>query len=307
MTRSTTELATNEHAIAELRRTRPTSRLLRWSVVGIALLMVGSWIPLDVSLDDLFSERRQQAIARFFEDIRPAPLRDTSWDFGVASTWFHTCMNEGGGWKAAETTLAVSILAIVLAALIGALLALPAARNVMAKRPFAAGGTVGITSPIVACTRFVLVLLRCLPEYLLAFLFIGMFGLSAVPAVLALAIHNAGILGRLNAEVIENLPSAPLRSLRAAGGTRRAIAVSAIYPLSLPRGLLYFFYRWETCIRESTVLGLLSIATLGALVADAEARMRFDRMFLFVMVGAVMVVVVDLLSAVVRAWVRQAR
>ena len=302
----TSSPSTTEQAISQLHRNRPTSRLLRISGIGILLLITGSWLPLDVSLDDVLGQRRQQVISRFLEDIRPAPLRHEPWDTGRASQWVLACMEEDGGWTAAKTTLAVSILAIALAALLGALFALPAARNVMARRPFSAGGTVGAISPLVALTRFVLVLLRCLPEYLLAFLFIGMFGLSAVPAVLALAIHNAGILGRLNAEVIENLPSAPLRALRAVGGSRRAIAITAIYPMSLPRALLYFFYRWETCIRESTVLGLLSIATLGALVVDAEARMRFDRMFLFVMVGAVMVVAVDLLSAVVRAWVRRA-
>ena len=54
-----------------------------------------------------------------------------------------------------------------------------------------------------------------MPEYILAYLIMSMLGSPAWPAVLALAIHNTGILGRLHAETIENVERRPLAALRA--------------------------------------------------------------------------------------------
>ena len=124
--------------------------------------------------------------------------------------------------------------------------------------------------------------------------------------VLALALHNAGILGKLGAEVVENTDSAAPGALRALGGSRRQIGLLGLLPLGLPRFLLYFFYRWETCVREATVLGMLGMASLGAWIVDARARNRYDEMLFYVLAGAGLVLVGDVVSALVRRVVRRA-
>jgi phosphonate transport system permease protein len=113
-----------------------------------------------------------------------------------------------------------------------------------------------------------------------------------------------GILGRLAAEVVENAaPEAP-RALRAAGASRSALYLLALAPASLGRCLVFFFYRWETCLRESTVLGLLGLVTLGRLVQNARARLLYDEMLIFILLGAALVFLGDLVSSLVRRWVR---
>jgi phosphonate transport system permease protein len=133
-----------------------------------------------------------------------------------------------------------------------------------------------------------------------------MLGTSAWPAVLALAIHNAGILGRLGADTIENLDAAPLRSLRMLGASRRQLALNAVLPLSLSRFLLYFFYRFETCVREATVLGMLGFVSLGYWIQESRGRQTYDEMLLFVALGALLVLAADVLSIAARAWLRRA-
>jgi phosphonate transport system permease protein len=152
----------------------------------------------------------------------------------------------------------------------------------------------------------VLIFLRAIPEYVWAYLFLAMLGPTAWPAVLALAVHNAGILGKLGAETVENLERTSLASLRALGGTRTQIAAVGILPAALPRLLLYFFYRWESCVREATVLGMLGIVSLGSWIQDARSRQRYDDMLFLILVGAGIVIVGDVVSAVARAWVRRA-
>src|SRR5262249_12614862 len=140
-----------------------------------------------------------------------------------------------------------------------------------------------------------------------AFLLLILLGPTAWPAVLALAIHNAGIIGKLTGECVENLDPQPLAALRGLGATRSQIALSAIFPMVFTRFLLFFFYRWETCVRDATILGLLGIVSLGYWIQDARARNHYDEMLFLVLLGAGLVLLVDLASVLARELVRHTR
>ena len=73
-----------------------------------------------------------------------------------------------------------------------------------------------------------------------------------------------------------------------------------------PRFLLYFFYRWETCVREATVLGMLGVLSLGSLIRDARASNFYDEMVFYVLLGSCLVMIGDFASAVSRALLRRA-
>jgi phosphonate transport system permease protein len=153
----------------------------------------------------------------------------------------------------------------------------------------------------------VLILARSIPEYLWAFLLLTLLGPGAWRAGLALALHNAGILGRLYAEVTENVDPRTPRALRALGASRLGIALTAIWPASLGRFLLFFFYRWETCVREATILGLLGFSGLGFYILQAQAALRWDELALWTLLGSALIIAGDLVSAPTRALVRNAR
>jgi phosphonate transport system permease protein len=74
----------------------------------------------------------------------------------------------------------------------------------------------------------------------------------------------------------------------------------------MPRFLLYFFYRWETCVREATVLGILGLASLGWLIDEAQMAFKYDEMVFFILLGVLLVLGGDLISAVCRRLVRRA-
>ena len=69
--------------------------------------------------------------------------------------------------------------------------------------------------------------------------------------------------------------------------------------------MLYGFYRWETCVREATVLGMLGIVSLGYWIQDARARTHYDDMLLYVLLGSALVVAGDIVSALARSSVRR--
>ncbi|MEZ6196625.1 MAG: ABC transporter permease subunit [Planctomycetota bacterium] len=303
------EAAALDRRIAELRRARPRDRFVRASLGLLALGLGASWLVHRFSFADFTSPRRVENFERFLTEIRPRPLRDRAWDWEIWRSWAGEVMT-ATGWESAAGTLGISVLAIAIAGIFGYLLAILAARTVCSPEPWlrepcppspirrAAWRTLFLGA------RLVLILMRALPEYLIAFLFVSFIAGSAWPGVVALAIHNAGILGRLGSESIENLPPRTLRGLRGIGARRRQIAALGVLPVALPRLLLYFFYRWESCVREATVLGSLGFASLGFAIADSRIRGRYDQLVFLIGVGAVIVLVGDLISAFARRLVR---
>jgi phosphonate transport system permease protein len=297
--------------VRALRRGRPRSRFLRGSVALLGALVAYAWTCGDIQVLELFSARRRANLERFlFEDALPYPLRGAGFSFSGLWAWARELL-AARGLAALASTFWISALAIVLAGAAAGLLAPLGARTLCARDPYllsaegrsarGAGWRAGS-----ALVRLAFVLLRAVPEYVLAFLLLAMLGPSAWPLVLALALHNAGILGRLDCETLENLDAAPMRGLALLGAPRGAIAWGALRPLALPRLLLYFFYRYETCVREATVLGMLGVASLGYWIHDARARQRYDELLFYVALGAGLVLLGDLASFLARRSVRGA-
>jgi len=296
-------------AIRELYRARPRRPFLRAAIALFALLVAASWLGGDIRIGDLFGERRVRNVTRFLTvDIVPPSMRETGLDAPALADWAGNLLRDPG-LSAMGATLAISVLAIVIAGFLGAILALPAARNFMTKDPFVGGSTRPrnlLAWVLLRGTRLLLLFIRSVPEFIWAYLFLAMFGPTAWPAVLALVLHNAGTLGKLDSEVIENLDARAPGALRALGAGRMRIAFFGLFPLVLPRFLLFFFYRFEACVREATVLGMIGIVSLGYHISNARDLRAYDEMIFLILLGAVIVFVADLVSAITRRVVRRA-
>ena len=64
---------------------------------------------------------------------------------------------------------------------------------------------------------------RTVPDLVFALMFVSAFGLGPLAGILAIAIHTVGALGKLFAEVVENIDMKPVEgvALPAAGSSRR--------------------------------------------------------------------------------------
>lgn len=283
---------------------RTRSRFLRTSLVVLVATGVFSVALVGADLGDALSARRFANLERFLEqDACPRVLQEGG-GLSDLGAWGLGVLRDGGG-EAALRTLAIALAATGLAALGGALLALLGARELAARDPFAASRTPSWRTPLAQAVRLASVVLRAIPEYILAFLLLGVFGATAWPAVLALAIHNAGILGRLGAEVVEDLERRPVRALVESGASPGGLVLAGVLPLAAGRYLLYALYRLESCLREATVLGLLGIASLGAAVEEARARGRYDELLLLVLCAALLVAAVEAASRRARRRLRE--
>lgn len=198
--------------------------------LGLAAAAGGSYAYLDLGLEGLFSREAGLAVGEFLAGFFPPDL-SAEWLGKVAR----------GAWE----TLAVSAVGTLLAAAVGMALALPRRRG-----PF----------------TFFLNLLRSVPELVWATLTALAVGLGPFAGALALAVHTAGVLGRLYAEALQNTPPTPRAALQLAGAGGGAAFLYGTLPAALPQLVAYTLYRWEMNIRMAAILGFVGAGGLGQLL-----------------------------------------
>lgn len=194
-------------------------------------------------------------------------------------------------------TLAMSVLAILLAFACGVLLAAPAARPDDRRRARLRG-------LVAAAVRLLLVVLRAVPPPVWALVALFVFVPGILPGAVALGVYTAGVLGRLMAESIENLDRRAARALRAQGASGVQVFGYAVLPAAAPRFAAYGIYRWEVTIRETVVVGVVGGGGLGVLLQTQLAL--FDYGGAVTTIGSLLVLtmLVDLVGTGLRRAVR---
>ena len=188
--------------------------------------------------------------------------------------------------KGTLETLAISAIGTLLAALFGLLLALPAS------------GRYG--AALQQITRFVLNLLRSVPELVWAAVMVLAAGLGPFAGTLALALHTTGVLGRLFAETLENAPPAPEAALIESGSGLAAAFIYGTLPGVMAQLVAYSMYRWEMNIRMATVLGFVGAGGLGQLLYFHLSIFQQAEASTVMIAMLVLVIVVDTVSALFR-------
>ncbi len=265
---------------------------------GIVLVLFCFWY-VQADYSKLWAPRTAQLLAGVVQDAFPP-------DGSQLSQLFTLSLQ----------TLAMSILAMAVAGLGGIFLSFPAASNFLlpggifdrgksAQPSFFRGdlnrwwGT-----SVLVCTRFLLLFVRAVPEPIWALIFLFVLFPGILPGAIALGLHNLGILGRLMAEVTENLDERPMRALKALGATSPQVFLYSVLPLTLPRFIAYILYRWEVCIRATIIVGLVGAGGLGRLLTEQVSSFDYKGVLTTLIIFIALTFLVDLISASVRRTLR---
>ena len=220
----------------------------------------------------------------FSEDIIPAPLRNTEIINinSLLNTWQWLCMlSHQQILPGLFNTLILSQIALVLSGIFALLLFPLISKHFVSKVGIGFGHTV-------------LTALRSTPEYLLAFIGLLLLGPSMLPAVLALSLHTGAIIAHLIGNTSNQIELRP----DASQGLNRYFY--EVLPRIYRQLLNFLLYRWEVIMRESAILGILGITTLGFYINSAFEEFRFDRAVLLILVSAVLNIFIDYLSVSLR-------
>ncbi len=246
-----------------------------WSTLvllaGILLLIMASFATLPLKWADLFGADAVRTTGEFLRGFAPPELAPAF----LRKVWFATL-----------ETLAMSALGTLIAAVAGLVLALPAA------------GRFG-SAPRVTI-RMILNFLRSVPELVWASILLIAAGLGPFAGTLALAAHTTGVLGRLFADAMENIPPLPESSLRANGVRPAAAFLYAALPQAMPQIMSYTLYRWENNIRAAAILGVVGAGGLGQMLKYHLSLFQMQSAASVIIAMLLLVAAVDALSFALR-------
>jgi phosphonate transport system permease protein len=114
--------------------------------------------------------------------------------------------------------------------------------------------------------RLGLNILRSIPELVWVLICILAVGIGPFAGTIALGLHTAGVLGKLYAETMEEVPLKPVEAMRSLGASPLQVLLWAIWPQARPLLSSYTVLRWETNLRASTILGLVGGGGLGQVI-----------------------------------------
>ncbi len=257
--------------------------------VTFPLLLLGSVAALAWLAPSVEGGSAWAALARFLgHDIVPRPLRDAALLDGGAwaafGSWLWAILRSQA-LPGIVNTLVVSQLAVVGMAALALLLF-----------PLISGHFTGpLGRPL---GRTLLVVIRATPEYMAAYVLLQLLGPSMLPAVIALALHNGGILGFLMGRQADGV------ALRADAPRGADLYFWEVVPRLYGQFLAYVLYRWEIIVRESAIFGILGVRTLGFHVDAAIQELRLDVAVVLIVVTGGLSMLIDAASRALRRRLR---
>ena len=148
--------------------------------------------------------------------------------------------------------------------------------------------------------RWLLVLLRSVPELVWALLFVRIIGLGPTAGVLAIALTYCGMLGKVYAEILESSDSHATDTLMANGSGRLGALLYGALPESASELMSYTVYRWECAIRGSVVMGFVGAGGLGQRMDESMKMLAGAEVSSMLLVFVALVALADLFSKILR-------
>jgi phosphonate transport system permease protein len=185
-------------------------------------------------------------LPRFFD--YPGQIVGEAWSAGIVEML-------GLMWRylpALIETLNIAFVATIIGGALAVLLSFGSTRNL------------DVPGWVIPVTRRAMDVMRAFPELVIALFLIFLLGGSPVPAMIAVAFHTAGALGKLFSEVNENIDRKPIEGLKAVGGGWLQRMRFAVLPQVAPNYLSYFLLRLEINVRASAILGFVGAGGIGS-------------------------------------------
>jgi phosphonate transport system permease protein len=269
-------------------RTLPADPAWRGRVTFIVLALALLWPMLVWSEFKpwiLFDAQSLQASGQFLATFFPPAHSSDFLQLAAVATW---------------QTVAIATAGMVLALLLAIPLTLIATERLSVSRL----GTGRISLPgrmVRQAARWLLVLLRSVPELVWALLFVRIVGLGPTAGVLAIALTYGGMLGKVYAEILESTDAQATDALLRNGSGRLVALLYGTLPDAAPELVSYTVYRWECAIRGSVVMGFVGAGGLGQRMDESLKMLAGDEVATMLIVFVLLVGCADGVSKLLRS------
>ncbi|MPZ54078.1 MAG: phosphonate ABC transporter, permease protein PhnE [Acidimicrobiia bacterium] len=241
------------------------------AAVGLITLVVASFFSLNIDMADAW-----RRLPEFFDML--------------ASMW-PPDFSDPGSWMSATFE---SIMIAVAGTFLGVIITLP----------FAFFGAKNVTGSRVLynSARYGVVLVRGVPELIMAVIFVAAVGLGPFAGVMALAIGTIGLSGKLIMDSIEGASPPPLEAITSAGGTRTQVASVGITPQVVPSMIGVILYQLDINIRASVILGIVGAGGVGFILLNSIRALHYQRALAMLIVIFLVVYAIERLATWIRGY-----
>jgi phosphonate transport system permease protein len=149
-------------------------------------------------------------------------------------------------------------------------------------------------------SRILLNVFRSVPDILWALVFVVALGLGPFPGTLALAVHSAGVLGKLYSETLEAVPIRPVEALATTGASDFQAFLFGRLPQAMSGFISLTLYQWECNIRSATILGFVGAGGIGQEILISMNLFDYPKVATLVGATILVVLLVDRFSAAIR-------
>ncbi len=168
--------------------------------------------------------------------------------------------------------------------------------------PFAILASANVAPPwVVWPVRRLMDILRAINEIVLALLFVVAVGLGPFAGVMALFVHNVGIVSKLFSEAVEAIDQRPVEGIRATGASRLQEVLYGVIPQVIPLWSSLTLYRFETNVRSATVLGIIGAGGIGQTLYQSIQSFHYGETAACVIIVVVTVMMIDMVSSWLRS------
>ncbi len=250
-----------------------TAKLKTWSLwAAIIALLMWSWTPAEMhNWISLFTDASN--MAEFATGFLKPNFRD--WDIYLADM---------------VVTIQIAIWGTALSVFVGIPFAILSSSNVC---------PAWIVQPV----RRLMDACRAINEVVFALLFVVAVGLGPFAGVMALFIHNTGIIAKLFSEAVEAIDPRPVEGIRATGSSKIQEIVYGVIPQVIPLWISYSLYRFETNVRSATVLGIVGAGGIGHLLWENIRGFAYAETAAIMIIIVVSITLIDIVSQQLRKWV----
>ncbi|MBL0086936.1 MAG: ABC transporter permease [Ideonella sp.] len=257
---------------------------LGWMALALVLL----W-PLGVATEFkpwmLFEAESLRMSRRFVGSFFPPAIEPSFLALVARETW---------------RTVAIATAGITLA------LGLAIPLTLLSTRALSISALSGRMAPVPALVRqalrWLLIVLRSVPELVWALVFVRVVGLGATAGVLAIALTYGGMLGKVYGEILESGEAHVTQTLLRNGSGRLQAFCYGLLPQNAAELTSYTVYRWECAIRSSVVLGFVGAGGLGQQMDNSMKMFNGGEVATMLLVFVALVALADHTSA----WLRRA-
>ena len=225
-----------------------------WLVAG-AVLLWPLLVLTEFKIWTLFESSNLKPTLRFLGDFFPPKIEGEFLLLVAKETWRTVAIATAGVAMALVLAVPLALLSVrvlSVSALTGKMNRLPAIFRTL--------------------LRWLMIVLRSVPELIWALIFVRVVGLGPTAGVIAIALTYGGMLGKVYAEILESGDAQVTQSLLRNGAGPMQAFFYGLLPQNAAELTSYTVYRWECAIRSSAVLGFVGAGGLGQQM-DASMKM----------------------------------